>query len=123
MRYNRHMPPSAQHRRRLGIEVWIVMGLSLGQSAIYAMVDILDRLTRGPLGAQTATLHAPRADQPYLDLTYQVLALVFALVPVALALYLLSAGGRNAFRQIGLDLRSPGTDLGWGVGLGALIGI
>lgn len=123
MRYNQPMTTSSAQRRRIGIEIWIVMGLSLGQSAVYAVVNIAERMTRGPLGEQTATLNPPRAVQPYLDLTYQVLSLVFALVPVVLALYLLSASGRGAVRRIGLDLRAPGKDLAWGVGLGALIGI
>lgn len=99
------------------------MGLSLGQSAVYAVVNILERLTRGPLGGQTATLNPSRSAQPYFDLIYQLLSVVFALVPVALALYLLSAGGRSALARIGLDLRAPGRDLTWGLGLGALIGV
>src|SRR5690625_2886132 len=117
------MTTTPAQRRRLGIEIWIVMGLSLGQSAVYAVVNILERLTRGPLGGQTATLNPSRSAQPYFDLIYQLLSVVFALVPVALALYLLSAGGRSALARIGLDLRAPGRDLTWGLGLGALIGI
>lgn len=110
-------------RRRLGIEVWIVMGLSLGRSAVYAVVNIAERLTRGPLGEQTATLNASRAERPYFDLTYQILSLTFAIIPVLLALYLLSASGRSAFRRIGFDLRSPRRDMLWGLALGALIGV
>ncbi|HLS25377.1 MAG TPA: type II CAAX endopeptidase family protein [Beutenbergiaceae bacterium] len=117
------MTTTPAQRRRLGIEIWIVMGLSLGQSAVYAVVNILERLTRGPLGGQTATLNPSRSAQPYFDLIYQLLSVVFALVPVALALYLLSAGGRSALARIGLDLRAPGRDLTWGLGLGALIGV
>ena len=37
-------------RRRLRIEVWIVLGLSLGQSAVYSVVQLLDKMTRAPLG-------------------------------------------------------------------------
>lgn len=123
MRYNHPMTTSAQHRRRLGIEVWIVMGLSLGRSAVYAVINLLERISRGPLGEQTAILHPPQSARPYLDLTYQMLSLVFALVPVALALYLLSSHGRSAVRRIGLDLGAPAKDMGWGLALGALIGI
>ena len=32
-------------RRRLATEVWIVLGLSLGQSALYAAVRLYARLT------------------------------------------------------------------------------
>jgi membrane protease YdiL (CAAX protease family) len=111
-------------RRRLTAEIWIVLGLSLGKSGVYALVNIVARLTEGtPLAQQSATLNASRSPRPYLDLTYQLLSFGFALVPVALALYLLSANGRSAVRRIGLDGSRPGRDLGVGVGLAALIGL
>jgi membrane protease YdiL (CAAX protease family) len=119
-------PPVADRarRRRLTAEVWIVLGLSLGKSGVYALVNIVARLTEGtPLAEQSATLNASRSPRPYLDLTYQLLSIGFALVPVALALYLLSANGRSAVRRIGLDGTRPGRDLGVGVGLAALIGL
>jgi membrane protease YdiL (CAAX protease family) len=111
-------------RRRLTAEVWIVLGLSLGKSGVYALVNIVARLTDDtPLAEQSATLNASRSPRPYLDLTYQLLSIGFALAPVALALYLLSANGRSAVRRIGLDATRPGRDLGVGVGLAALIGL
>nr|WP_249669244.1 type II CAAX endopeptidase family protein [Cellulomonas hominis] len=104
--------------------MWIVLGLSLGRSGVYALVNIVARLTEGtPLAEQSATLNASRSPRPYLDLTYQLLSIGFALVPVALALYLLSANGRSAVRRIGLDGTRPGRDLGVGLGLAALIGL
>lgn len=110
--------------RRLTVEIWIVLGLSLGRSGIYALVDIVARLTAGPpLAQQTATLNASQSPRPYLDLTYQLLSIGFALVPVALALFLLSGQGRSAVRRIGLDAVRPVRDLGIGVGLAAVIGI
>lgn len=109
---------------RLRAEVWIVLGLSLGQSAVYSLVRIVARLTEEtPLGEQTAALNPSVTPRPLLDLTYQLLGIAFALVPVALALYLLSAGGRRATARIGFDLARPGRDLAVGVGLAALIGI
>lgn len=118
-------PPDRGLRRRLSVEVWIVLGLSLGQSALYAAVRLYARFTAEvPLAQQTATLNPVRAvARPYLDLAYQLMAIGFALVPVALALYLLSAGGRSAVRRIGLDGARPGRDLLVGLGLAALIGI
>ncbi|WP_240646071.1 CPBP family intramembrane glutamic endopeptidase [Georgenia sp. SYP-B2076] len=111
-------------RVRLRTEVLIVLGLSLGQSAVYAVVTIVARLTAGtPLGEQTAALNPSRSARPYLDLTYQLLGIGFALVPVALALFLLSEPGRRATARIGLDLRRPWRNLGAGVGLAALIGV
>jgi membrane protease YdiL (CAAX protease family) len=120
-------PPAPDARavsRRLTAEVWIVLGLSLGQSGVYALVNIVARLTASQrLGDQTATLNPSQSPRPYLDLTYQLLGIGFALMPVALALYLLSANGRSAFRRIGLDLRRPGRDVLVGMGLAALIGL
>ena len=114
-------PPA---RRRLGAEVWIVLGLSLGQSAVYSALRLYTRLTdEVPLADQTATLNPTRSPRPYLDLTYQLLGIGFALIPVALALYLLSAHGRSAVRRIGLDGRDKVRDLLVGLGLAAAIGI
>lgn len=101
-----------------------MLGLSLGRSAFYAALRLYERLTRDqPLAQQTATLNPTQSPRPYLDLTYQVAGIAFALLPVALALYLLSANGRSAVRRIGLDGSRIGRDLGIGVGLAALIGI
>ena len=119
------LAPSGQAwRRRIRTEVWIVLGLSLGQSALYALVRLYARLTdEVPLAQQTATLNPSRSPRPYLDLTYQLLGIGFALVPVALALFLLSANGRSATRRLGLDRTRPGRDLTVGLLLAALIGI
>lgn len=109
--------PQPASRARVRAEIWIVLGLSLGQSAVYAVLSLLIKLTDGGLRSSTASLNASRADQQWLDLTLQVLSILFALVPVALALYLLAG------RSIGLDRRSPGRDVAVGVGLAAVIGI
>ena len=116
--------PPAPTARRLTAEIWIVLGLSLGQSAVYAIVEIIARLTEGtPLAHQSVALNPTRAVRPYLDLTYQLLDVAFSLVPVALALFLLSARGRGVLRSIGFDLARPACDLATGIGLAAAIGI
>jgi membrane protease YdiL (CAAX protease family) len=103
----------------LRTEVVIVLLLSLGQSAVYAVVSLVAKLTAGrPLSQQTATLNPSQSPRPYLDLTYQLLGIIFALIPVVLALYLLDRS-RSA---LGVGLQ-PGFDLGWGFGLAAAIGI
>lgn len=110
--------------RRRTAEIWIVLGLSLGQSAVYAVVEIIAKLTEpGRLSEQTSTLNASQSPREVLDLTYQVLSIGFALVPVALALFLLSEPGRSAVRLIGFDLVAPGRDLLTGAALAAVIGI
>lgn len=118
-------PYDAPGRRRLVIEIWIVLGLSLARSGVYAVIVLLDRLTAPTdLGHQTATLNASQAaDRPWLEVLYQLYHLTFALVPVALALYLLAPTMRRAARRMGLDWSRPWRDLGVGVALAAAIGI
>lgn len=66
-------------RRRLTAEVWIVLGLSLGQSGVYALVSLIAKLTRDtPLSQQTSALNVSRSDRSLLDLTYQLLSIGFA---------------------------------------------
>ncbi len=117
-------PPAAYGGRRAAAEVWIVLGLSLGQSAVYAFISLAVKLTAGrPLAQQTATLNASRSVRPYVDLTYQLADIVFTFVPVVLALWLLAQTFRSAVRLIGFDLRRPWRDLAEGAVLAALIGL
>ena len=110
-------------RPRLRAEVLIVLGLSLGQSAVYAVMSLVAKLSQGPIGQATATMNPSRSERSYLDLTYQLLGIGFALVPVVLALFLLSGHGRSAVHRLGFDLARPVRDLALGAGLAAVIGI
>src|SRR6478672_11320218 len=119
-------------RARLRTEVWLVLGLSLGQSAVYSVVQLLDKMTKAPLAQGTSTLNRSQSPREYFDLTYQLLDIFFALVPVALVIYFLTehwpAGlaastGTSAFRKLGFNFARPGKDLLQGLGLAALIGI
>ncbi|RKR19556.1 CPBP family intramembrane glutamic endopeptidase [Arthrobacter oryzae] len=116
-------------RRRLRFEVLIVLGLSLGQSAVYSVVQLADKMTQAPLAQGTSTLNRSQSPREYFDLTYQLLDIFFALVPVALVIYFLTehraAGERgiSAFRRIGFDFARPGKDLLQGLGLAAVIGV
>jgi uncharacterized protein len=103
--------------------VLLVLGVSLGQSAVYATVSIVARLSaERPLSQQTATLNASQSPRPWLDLTYQLLGILFALVPVVLAVHLLNRD-RDARADLGLDHRRPGADLAWGAALATVIGL
>jgi membrane protease YdiL (CAAX protease family) len=112
-------------RTRLGLEVVIVLGLSLGQSAVYSLLRIIERLTRNvPLAQQTSTLNASvTPDRPWLDLTYQIVGIAFALMPVLLALYLLNLTDPPAGRTIGFDLTRPRFDIGFGFIIAIVIGV
>jgi membrane protease YdiL (CAAX protease family) len=118
-------PELAVDRRRMGLEVVIVLGLSLGQSAVYSVLRIIERLTRNvPLAEQTSTLNASiTPDRPWLDLTYQLVGISIGLMPVLLALYLLSLTDPPAGRTIGFDLTRPRFDLGFGFLIAVVIGI
>jgi uncharacterized protein len=117
-------PAPTPGRTTLKHEVLLVFALSLGASAIYSIVDLLDTLTRkGGLASATATLNPSQNARPWFDLTYQLIGLAFALVPVFLALHFLARDHLRPARLIGFDLTRPGWDLGAGVGLAALIGI
>ncbi|WP_425455984.1 CPBP family intramembrane glutamic endopeptidase [Arthrobacter echini] len=110
-------------KRLVTAEVLIVLGLSLGQSGVYSVVRLIEKLSRGPLSGQTTTLNPVLNESPYLDLTYQLLGIGFALVPVALVLLLLSGQSTSALRRLGLTFDGPLRTIGFGVGLAAIIGV
>ena len=120
-------------RVRLRREVWLVLLLSLGQSAIYAVVSLLAKLTApGGLSHQSATVISSVTTRSLLDLTYQLLGIGFALLPVLLALHFLSAspeGIAGPWRMGAARIGLGGNPLGvrrcvaWGAGLAALIGL
>ena len=111
-------------RRRLWAEIGIVLGLSLGASALYSIVAIVNRLTRQEtLSSQTATLNNSLSDRPWFDLIYQVMAVFFDLMPVALVGYLLWSASRPHLGRLGLSFERTGRQALTGLGLAAAIGI
>jgi membrane protease YdiL (CAAX protease family) len=110
--------------RRLWAEIGIVLGLSLGASAVYSIVAIVNRLTREQaLSQQTATLNSSLSDRQVFDLIYQLLSVFFDLMPVALVCYLLWNATRPHLSRLGLSFERPARDLGWGVVLALAVGI
>lgn len=118
-----HQGWGSKSRRRLAIEVLLVLGVSLGQSAIYSVVSLLDKLSRAPISEGTSTLNVVRNNREFFDFTYQILDIIFALVPVMLVFYLLAEPGKSVFRRIGLDWRHPVRDGLGSLGLLVVIGI
>ena len=115
--------PSSRIQLLLGLEIAVVLALSLGRSAFYAVLALIDAFTRGPLAEQTTALNRSASDRPWFDLVHQLANVAFALAPVALVLLLLTLTGTAAVCALGLDLRRPGKDLLWGVVLTACIGL
>jgi membrane protease YdiL (CAAX protease family) len=111
-------------RARLWWEIAIVLALGLGQSAVYAIVQLVYRLTDSvPIADQVAKLNPSRSDREIFDLIYQVLAIGFSLVPVLLVCFLLWQSRRPHLERLGLDGTRVGRDAGRGVLLVLAIGI
>lgn len=106
-------------------EVWLVLGVSLGRSAVYSVVALAAKLTaEAPLNQQATRMNQSLApDRPLLDLTYQLLGIFFALVPVLLAWHFLNRDPGDAKGLLGIDYRRPGFDLGGGALLALVIGV
>jgi membrane protease YdiL (CAAX protease family) len=109
--------------RTLRSETLLVLALSLGASALAALISFVGSITRpGALKNQAATLVSSQAPgRPWLDLAWQLFGIASALVPVALVAHLLTREG-SGMRAIGFDLRRPRRDLGLGVCVAAAIG-
>ncbi|WXK75651.1 CPBP family intramembrane glutamic endopeptidase [Streptomyces sirii] len=111
-------------RRVLRSETLIVLALSLGASALSALISFIGSVTKpGGLKDQAATLNGSHAPgRPWLDLAWQLFGIASALVPVALVAHLLLRERVGGLRAIGFDRRRPGFDLSRGVALAAAIG-
>ncbi|MDN4595704.1 CPBP family intramembrane glutamic endopeptidase [Leifsonia virtsii] len=117
-------PVERAQRPRLWWEIAIVLGLSLGQSAVYSIVTIVDRSTQStPLADQKTQVNPVQSTREVFDFLYQVLGNLFPLFAVALVIYLLWQPQRSGFRRIGLDLTRPARDLGGGMLLFLAIGV
>jgi membrane protease YdiL (CAAX protease family) len=112
---------------RIRAEILIVLGLSLGASAVYSLVQIADLLTRSaPLSSQTAQLNTSLDSRELFDFVYQILENGFDLVPVVLVGFLLWKSTRPHLARLGVDLssgRRVGRDALAGAGLALAIGI
>jgi len=116
--------PAPASRGRLWWEVAIVLGLSLGQFAAYAIVQLAYKLTAPQkLSEQTAHLNSNLSDRDPFNLIYNVLALVFDVVPVLLVCYLLWSTASPHLSRLGIDGRYPFGDAWRGVLLALAIGI
>nr|WP_240968958.1 CPBP family intramembrane glutamic endopeptidase [Streptomyces sp. HNM0575] len=105
-------------------ETLLVLALSLGASAVSALISFIGSLTAsGALADHAARLNTSRApDRPWLDLAWQLFGIATALVPVVLVAHLLTREGAGGLRSIGFDRARPAFDLGRGAVLAAAIG-
>ncbi len=119
------LPSTTLAPRTLRRETVLVLLVSLGASAIWSLLSIVDKLTRQvALGRQTTAMNnSVTPDRPWLDLAYQLAGIGLGVVPALLALHLMCRSDPATPRLIGLDRTRPGRDLAGGVALAAVIGI
>ncbi len=116
--------PDGTTRGRVRAEILLILGLSLGASAVYSVVQILDLVTRPtPLSNQTAQLNTSLDSRPIFDFVYQVLENGFDIVPVVLVGFLLWKTARPHLARLGIDFSRVGRDALGGAGLALAIGI
>ncbi|MEU7555461.1 type II CAAX endopeptidase family protein [Streptomyces sp. NPDC044571] len=108
----------------LRAETLLVLALSLGASAVSALISFTGSLTKpGGLKDQAATLNGSYAPgRPWLDLAWQLFGIATALVPVLLVAHLLTREGAPGLRVLGLDRTRRAWDLGRGAVVAAGIG-
>jgi membrane protease YdiL (CAAX protease family) len=112
------LPPA----RLLRWEIFAVLAVSLGASALNALLNLIGSLLqRQSLSHQQALLVGSAAPNHWLDLALQLAFIAEALAPVVLVLYLMARSGERP-SDIGLDLTQPGTDVARGAVLAAVIG-
>lgn len=115
--------PHPNSRRLVRWEIVVVFAVSLGASALDAIVQFIGSVTATTaLNKQQTVLNGSLAPgRPTLDLFLQLTNIAITLAPVALVCYLLVRGGESA-ASIGLDARQPVRDTARGVVLAAIIG-
>lgn len=115
------LPPLT--RRLLGWEIVVVFAVSLGASALFAIINLIGSLTAPKtLASQQAVLVGSLAPgRPLLDLALQLASILATVAPVGLVFYLLAREGEGP-SALGLDVTRPGSDAARGAVLAALIG-
>ncbi|RNE50009.1 CPBP family intramembrane glutamic endopeptidase [Corynebacterium alimapuense] len=104
-------------KRRLRIEILLVLAVSFGISGIRAVLRLTDALLDPvPLNQQQVALNSTQSQIPWLDLALQLSSATALLAYGGLALFLLAGDGIGTARP-------RWSDAAWGAGLAALIGI
>jgi membrane protease YdiL (CAAX protease family) len=110
--------------RVLAREIVLVLALSLGASAVSALLSFIGSVTAAkPLAEQTAQLVTDYAPgRPWLGLAWQIFAIVTALVPVALVAHLMAGSGESLRGTLSFSLDQKIRDLARGAFVAAVIG-
>lgn len=107
----------------LRIEVLIVVAIAVGVSSARSVLRFVAAVTAdAPLSSQTATLNSSQAPgRPWIDLGLQLVFFCSLLLPVALALYLVSRSG-DSWATLGLRFDRVPRDVLIGAGAAAAVG-
>ncbi len=104
-------------KRRLRLEILLVLAVTFGISGVRAVLRLIDGLLQPTdLNEQTVTLNPSQSELPWLDLALQLCSAGVLFAYGGLALFLLAGDGIGA-------LKPKWSDLGWGAGLAAVIGL
>ncbi|MDO4920018.1 CPBP family intramembrane glutamic endopeptidase [Kocuria sp.] len=118
-------PPQSVSRADLRLQILLVLGVSLGASAVYSVLDLAEMVLRSSVAESSTTLNRSLSPVPAVDALRQLTGICFALVPVALAVYLLAGTVSRVpgvLRGIGADGRHPVHDAARGLALFAVMG-
>jgi membrane protease YdiL (CAAX protease family) len=117
--FDEKVEPMKTKRNHL-FELLLVLGVSLGASAIWSILSLIRKLLAPEgLAGTTTAINRPLATQEYLDLAYQLANILLPLVPALLALYFLAQDLKLG--EIGLAPKKK--DLLHGIVLAAAIGV
>ena len=112
------------NRPRYGLELLLVLGVSLGASAVYAVLSLIRKLTSSAgLAGSQAVINQSRAELEWLDFAYQLAGNLLPLAAVGLAIYLMWLEGPGVFARIGLDFKTPWVDLARAAALALAVGL
>lgn len=116
---------AAKPRERYGLEAVAVLGVSLGMSAIYALLSFIRTqvtIKGGFANAQVTVVSQSKSAHQWLDLADALADVLHGVLPAFLAIVLLMRSPAGRGLGIGLD-RLRGREVAQGVGFCALIGI
>ncbi len=96
-------------------EIWIVLAVTVGQSALYSVLSLVRALLRPtPIGESADAAQPAARRRSVLGRAVPAPRALLRPRAVALVVYLLWEPGQNALRRIGLDFRRFGGDFGRG---------
>lgn len=117
-------PRAPVTNRKPLLELFLVLGVSLGSSAIYSVLSILRSATsEAGIAGTTVAINRSLASNQWVDLGYQIAQNLIPLVPVVLAIYLIWLDSKPWPEAFGLTPPKIIRDTGSGILLATVIGI